>query len=168
MDDTIVPVRLPPLPLPGGCQCGAVRYRLTAVPLTYYLCHCSRCQRQSGSAFGQSMMLPAGGIEIEGPLVSFEWRGGSGRLSDHSFCRDCGCRIIHRVRGSDRLVLKPGTLDDTAWLRPAGHMFAATPRPALGLSFAGGLVYDDTPDVPALCARWSRMLEAGRAGTEER
>jgi len=35
-----------PLPLRGGCQCGAVRYEATTIPLTLYTCHCTECQRQ--------------------------------------------------------------------------------------------------------------------------
>jgi hypothetical protein len=52
------------LPQAGGCQCGAVRYEIAAAPLTLYACHCAECQRQSGSAFGLSMPVPAGAVRI--------------------------------------------------------------------------------------------------------
>ena len=40
------------LPLTGGCQCGGVRYEIkAAAKLSLYVCHCTECQRQSGSAF---------------------------------------------------------------------------------------------------------------------
>jgi hypothetical protein len=35
----------------GGCACGAVRYRMTSAPMAVHCCHCSDCQRQTGSAF---------------------------------------------------------------------------------------------------------------------
>ena len=41
----------------GGCQCGAVRYRITGEATALFACHYSHCQRQSGSAFGLSMRL---------------------------------------------------------------------------------------------------------------
>jgi hypothetical protein len=44
----------------GGCQCGRVRYRVEGEPLTLGICHCTECQRQSGSAFGMSMVTPKG------------------------------------------------------------------------------------------------------------
>ena len=44
-----------PTPYTGGCQCGAVRYVLTAEPIRIGACHCKECQRQSGSAFGMFM-----------------------------------------------------------------------------------------------------------------
>ena len=40
----------------GGCQCGAVRYEVTGPPIKLYVCHCTECQRQSGSAFGMSFI----------------------------------------------------------------------------------------------------------------
>ena len=35
----------------GGCVCGAVRYRVKAAPQFGLVCHCTWCQRRSGSAF---------------------------------------------------------------------------------------------------------------------
>lgn len=46
-----------PAPYTGGCQCGSVRYVLTSEPLRVAACHCTECQRQSGSAFGMSMSV---------------------------------------------------------------------------------------------------------------
>jgi hypothetical protein len=34
--------------LSGGCQCGAIRYRLTATPERVHLCHCRMCQKAVG------------------------------------------------------------------------------------------------------------------------
>ena len=41
----------PALPITGGCQCGAVRYEIAALPLLLYTCNCTDCQRQTGSSF---------------------------------------------------------------------------------------------------------------------
>ncbi len=37
--------------LAGGCQCGAVRYRLVAEPTGVNICHCRMCQKASGGPF---------------------------------------------------------------------------------------------------------------------
>lgn len=153
----IARVRMPALPLEGGCQCGRLRYRVTKAPLTFYACHCTICQTQSGSAFGSSMMLHADGIDLTGPHDTFGHTGGSGRAMECAFCPSCGVRITHWIVGSDIRVLKPGTLDDTTWLIPAGHIFTATRQPWVRLGAQDGLLYEDAPDIPALRERWSRM-----------
>lgn len=45
------------LPLKGGCQCGALRYEISAPPLMLYCCHCTNCQKITGSAFVVSATL---------------------------------------------------------------------------------------------------------------
>jgi len=42
----------------GGCQCGRIRYEVEEQPGILSLCYCSECQKQSGSAFGMSWILP--------------------------------------------------------------------------------------------------------------
>lgn len=154
-----VRVRVPELPMEGGCQCGKLRYRLTKPPLTYYACHCTVCQRQSGSAFGSSMMMEADGVDLVGPHETFGHRGGSGRPMECAFCPSCGVRVTHQIVGSDIMVIKPGTLDDTSWLVPAGHIFTATRQPWVTLGADDGLLYEDAPDMPALKERWRQMTE---------
>jgi len=50
--------------LQGGCVCEAARYRVTGKPLSVHACHCTDCQKLSGSAFGLSMVLNATDIEL--------------------------------------------------------------------------------------------------------
>ena len=38
-------------PLEGGCDCGAVRYRIETAPMFVHCCHCRWCQRESGASF---------------------------------------------------------------------------------------------------------------------
>ena len=43
--------------LTGGCRCGGIRYEVTGVPQQLVVCHCTDCQRQSGSAFGMTLVV---------------------------------------------------------------------------------------------------------------
>src|SRR5262249_50885893 len=48
----------------GGCTCRAVRYRLQRRPLFVHGCHCSWCQRETGTAFAQNALIEAGQVEV--------------------------------------------------------------------------------------------------------
>ena len=111
--------------LTGGCQCGHVRYEITGKPLTFYICHCTECQKQSSSAFGMSMTVRCDETRIiSGQMKIWERSADSGsRLTCH-FCPECGTRLFHsRTGASDIWNLKAGSLDDTSWLEPVGHIW---------------------------------------------
>jgi hypothetical protein len=106
-------------PYTGGCQCGQVRYTLTAEPTRLVACHCKECQRQSGSAFGMSMLVQEASLTVTGQTKQFTRIADSGNENTGVFCPNCGVRIYHIPKyATGVLVLKPGTLDDTSWLRP--------------------------------------------------
>ena len=50
----------------GGCHCGALRYAVSKPPLATYVCHCTDCQRISGSAFNISIVFPSDSVSING------------------------------------------------------------------------------------------------------
>ena len=69
---------LPKFPVEGGCQCGAVRYRLKASPLTVYNCHCKDCQRFSGAACSISMIVRNENFEVlSGQTVRYDRKAAS-------------------------------------------------------------------------------------------
>jgi hypothetical protein len=152
-------VMLPEFPVRGGCQCGKVRYTLNAPPLTLYCCHCTECQRQSSSAFGQSMRMRLKDVEVTGIMARFtreKTAGGSALLCD--FCPDCGVRLFHRREAYEAdISLKAGSLDDTSWLIPAGHIWTGSKQKWVSIP-ENELSYSKQPeDFEALKARWREM-----------
>ena len=113
----------------GGCQCGRVRYRITAQPLMLVACHCTECQRQSGSAFGMSLIVPQAGVIIEGELKMFERSSDSGRPLKCFFCPDCGTRVYHQPSYGPVINIRAGTLDDTSDLQPKMHSWTSSKQP---------------------------------------
>ena len=108
-----------PAPCTGGCQCGSVSYVVTAEPMRVSACHCKECQRQSGSAFAMSMLLKKDSLTVTGRTKQFTRIADSGNEVTGVFCPACGVRIYHALQSApDVLALKPGTLDETSWLRP--------------------------------------------------
>ena len=134
------------LPLTGGCQCGQVRYEVTAEPLTLYACHCGECQKQSSSAFGMSLPLRKEAIRVMAGTPSHWMRkAASGAMVDCTFCGVCGTRLFHESeRNPGVLVVKPGTLDDTGWLNPIGHIWTASAQPWMR-EVLQGVIHEDQP-----------------------
>jgi len=157
MQTTIVP----PLPLTGGCQCGRVRYRMMAHPVVFYLCHCTECQRHTSSAFGESLRFKREHMDVDPGLISVSRMSESGNERQGWFCPDCGVRIWHGTSGSAEINLKAGTLDDTSWLVPAGHIWCRSKQPFMKIS-EDDLSYDTQPTdgYEALKLRWQAMTRS--------
>lgn len=156
-----VELTVPPLPLTGGCQCGSVRYALSDVPVVFYICHCTECQKQSSSAFGESLRVRASDLAVTGTFASFERDAASGGTMVCDFCPACGSRLFHRRdRYADTLNVKAGTLDDTAWLAPAGHIWARSRQRWVHIP-GDALTYEKQPESDRdLIARWREMIGA--------
>ena len=116
-------IALPLFPITGGCACDAVRYRLNAPPLSVYACHCKRCQKYTG-AFTLLMPVRRADTELSGiEPVEHNEPADSGRLSRIFFCPNCHTRVWHAPAVSELLSIMAGTLDDTSWLAPVGHIW---------------------------------------------
>ncbi|MFK7965239.1 MAG: GFA family protein [Burkholderiaceae bacterium] len=108
----------------GGCLCGSVRYECAAEPLMTAVCHCTHCQKQTGTSFSILVAVPQADLNISGTTRAFQDTGDSGNPVERHFCPDCGSPIYSRVTAlPDRLFIKAGTLDDTSWLKPVAHIY---------------------------------------------
>lgn len=108
--------------LTGGCQCGAVRYRVEGPPLDTYNCHCHICRRAQGAAFGTYSIWPEARFTLEqgeSALGTYDTSPGAHRR----FCSTCGCHIFAWIDGGPGNVwvstptldggADPGNLDAT-------------------------------------------------------
>jgi hypothetical protein len=105
------------LPAEGGCRCGQLRFRITQPPLATSVCHCTGCQKMSGSAFSTTVIVPGDGFEvIAGKSVMGGLRGAE---INHHHCPDCMSWVFTRVAGMDQFVNTRATmLDDPSWFVP--------------------------------------------------
>jgi len=116
----------------GGCLCGAVRFRGDGEPKLVFACHCTACQRNTGSAFSFNIGVDEGTVTVEGDaLRTYEDRSGaSGQVFERAFCGRCGSPIFGRGAAYPGLVFfKVGTLDDPAPMRPAAHIWCQDKQP---------------------------------------
>jgi hypothetical protein len=119
----------------GGCQCGAVRYELTAAPLAAYACHCKECRKQSASAFGISLLMDRAHLRlVSGELKQWNRPTDSGGTMACHFCPDCGTRLWHI--GSlepDTASVKGGSLDAPPDFDTLFHIWTCQKLPGLPL-----------------------------------
>ncbi|MGD0430640.1 MAG: GFA family protein [Acetobacteraceae bacterium] len=111
----------------GGCLCRAVRYSVDLEPARTLVCHCTTCQRQTGSAFATLMAFPAGSVDVTGTLKTYTEPGGmSGDPVHRRFCPECGTTVIFQREGAPMTLIMAGTLDDTSGIRPTANIFCAS------------------------------------------
>lgn len=117
-------------PQHGGCLCGDIRYSLLEDPLTVYACHCTDCQRQSGASFTLSMAVRAEALQlVRGHPQEYSVKLADGRRKRSNFCARCSTRLWGPSRRPGLAILEPGTLDDTSWFHPAGHIWTRSAQP---------------------------------------
>lgn len=115
---------LPQFPVEGGCQCGAVRYRLTASPLSVYNCHCKDCQRFSGAAWSMSMVVRDADFELlSGEVARYDRHADSGNVIAMNFCAHCHGWVWNDPPAPGIKVVRAGTLDDLDWAEPVGNIW---------------------------------------------
>lgn len=101
---------MPDFPLPGGCHCGRVRYRLKAPPLSVQHCHCSRCRKGFAALFAQGAVVRRADLEIEGEAALTDYASSPGFV--YRFCSTCGSRLFAEEEGETEVMyLMPATLD---------------------------------------------------------
>jgi len=156
------PTHRPALPLTGGCPCSAIRYRIDAYPLLLYACHCTNCQRQSGSAFALNMAVPTKAFHlVHGQPKGWRQLSPSGAETVSWFCGDCSGRINgERATRPNSTNVRAGSLDDTSWLDPAAHLFLRSAQPWVRLSDEAAC-FDTMPDdFSALGKAWRARWNA--------
>ncbi|MFP8778346.1 GFA family protein [Hydrogenophaga sp. RWCD_12] len=129
-------------PVEGGCDCKAVRYRMTSAPLFVHCCHCRWCQRESGSAFALNAMIEADrvvSLGMDPDLVHTPSNSGLGQKIAR--CPVCKVAVWSHYAGAGPVVkfVRVGSLDQPDLLPPDVHIFTASKQPWVLLD----------PDVPA-------------------
>ena len=110
--------------LKGQCFCGAVKYRLNAAPMFVHCCHCTDCQRQTGSAFVINALIEAKHIAADGTTEIVTLPTDSGRPHDVTRCPTCETALWSDYgRRKTVFFIRVGTLDKPAAVPPDVHIF---------------------------------------------
>lgn len=115
--------------LTGGCGCGAIRFEVTAPFVSASYCHCTRCQRRTGTAASANARAQPGTVRVvEGADELRTWApdGGFEKL----FCGRCGSALFSRPPGKDDFVgVRLGALDVDPGIRPQWRQYVAYAAP---------------------------------------
>jgi hypothetical protein len=109
-------------PISGSCLCGAVRYQILGEFESFFLCHCRRCRKDTGSAYAANLFSSTATLEwISGQNLTRTFRL-SGTRHQKSFCTDCGSALPGIDAGTGLLAVPAGSLDDAIDIRPEAHI----------------------------------------------
>jgi hypothetical protein len=104
------------LPREGSCRCGQIRIRIDAAPLFTAACHCTGCQRMTGSAFSLGAAFPSTALSVSGaePVI-----GGLHGTTRHFFCSHCKSWLFTKPdQLGDIVMVRSTLLDDQRGLEP--------------------------------------------------
>ena len=114
----------------GGCLCGQVRYRADGEPRFVGVCHCTDCQKFSGSPFSTVIGMSRSSVEVSGTLKTFTKNGSSGQPIHRHFCPECGSSVMDEADALAGIaMIGTGTLDDPSWVRPGAEIFCDSAQP---------------------------------------
>lgn len=145
--------------LTGGCLCGAVRYTLReGFRFKPYACHCTLCQTRTGSAFSEHMMFARQDIEITGELDKGEYIQPSGAGSSIWGCARCKTRLFAENDTRPGFAsLRCGTLDRSAEIVPAAHLWVGSKQPWITLPPDAKVLEEQ----PRTIAEWAALVGPG-------
>jgi hypothetical protein len=110
----------------GSCLCGEVRFEILGDFDRFFLCHCGRCRKNTGSAHAANLFSST---------ARLNWLSGAARVRTfdvpftrhaRSFCAECGSALPSLQMNGALLVVPAGSLDSPLPMRPDAHIFAAS------------------------------------------
>ena len=117
-------------PLTGGCLCGGVRFEVTHAPLVALYCHCTRCQRRTGTAASANARIAPGSLRITaGEELVSTYDAGEGAFKK-AFCSACGSALwAQHPEKPDIRSVRLGAFDTDPGIRPSFRQFVAYAAP---------------------------------------
>lgn len=126
----------------GSCLCGSTRFQLEGRFAGFYLCHCTHCRKDTGSAHAANLFSPG---------ARLQWLAGEDHVRSYrlpgtrharSFCATCGS-ALPQVE-DDMIVIPAGCLDSDPGIVPDAHIFTAS-RAGWDRDLAGLPSFDTFP-----------------------
>jgi hypothetical protein len=120
----------------GGCACGSTRYRLNREPMFVHCCHCTSCQRETGSAFVLNALIESDQVEtLKGSPRPILTPSESGRGQQIWRCPECLVALWSNYGGTKDVLrfVRIGTLDEPRAIEPDIHIYTRSKLPWVAL-----------------------------------
>ncbi|MDF1748269.1 MAG: GFA family protein [Alphaproteobacteria bacterium] len=110
----------------GSCLCGAVKFRISGKFESFFLCHCKRCQKDTGSAHAANLFSSTATIDWVSGLDSIQTYRVPETRHEKSFCRNCGSALPSVQLEGALVVVPAGSIDSEIDTRPSAHICFAS------------------------------------------
>lgn len=104
----------------GGCHCGHVTYEAELDPQRVVICHCSDCQKLTGSPFRVTVVVPDSDLKVTGEPRMYKRVADSGRVRQQYFCPECGSQLFVNGEGEASKIwgVRWGSIDQRMDVKP--------------------------------------------------
>ena len=112
--------------LEGGCLCGKVRFKAYQPPVRTFACHCTFCQRVTGTSFYAESIFTRDAVEFnDGELRQYEHvSAGSNKKVFVHFCPSCGTTVgLTFERWPEFRAVSRGCYDDPNAVDVTSHIW---------------------------------------------
>jgi len=113
----------------GKCSCGEIQYELMESPMFVHCCHCSWCQRETGSAFAINALIESNQVKvIKGYPEKVHTPSNSDIGQDVSRCPSCKTALWSNYGAAKETIsfIRVGTLNNPDAYSPDIHIFTST------------------------------------------
>ena len=113
-------------PQTGRCLCGGVRFELTAAPELAGYCHCTRCQRRTGTSSSAQAFVAGDALRfVQGEELVKGWRPPGGGM-EKCFCGECGAHLFSRDPDSGAFrAVRMSAFEADPGVRPSFRAYVA-------------------------------------------
>ena len=119
----------------GTCQCGQLSAEIDdgAKPMTI-ACHCTSCQKRSGSPFGEVAYFLEDEVSIAGDAREYTRPTDTGATLTNGFCPRCGSSLYVKVERFPELFgITVGCISDPAFPPPQLSVYEEVKHHWVGL-----------------------------------
>ena len=110
--------------LTGSCLCGEVKFEVDGPIKAFQYCHCSRCQKVSGSAYASNLFVaPEQLTWLQGEESVGRYEVDETKYFATCFCKKCGAKLPWLTQPKNNLIIPAGSLDDELDIKPKQSIY---------------------------------------------